>query len=234
MGSTWLQLRQAALMMLDQDPNLTGDVADQVDYWLEETHKTLTRKRRPRALIREATLDVTEASNSPFSIASDFAVTDFSKEMSLSVDEAFGVTGSEAREWRFLQYQAWVGNNSYSHGNLNHPRSWTITPDEEVLLSSLPTGDQTWRIYLYYLAPPAAFVEGNEPELHEDYQRLIAIGAALMFPHFFQGNRSLVLTSLRGELSRGIDEMLRDRGTASKESTLHIRDNRRTYRGPRL
>lgn len=225
--STWSELRQTALRLLDMPATMTGEIPALLDTLMLDELRDLAVRIFPDELFTEsATLNVGSAfsDSSPISISTDFLVTDLFKPYTLILDLKDSTT-PDFREWEYMDYSAWVRAKNVVEGNIRPPYSWTYNGDS-IYLSVYPTDSSTtWDLKFIYYRKPAEIVDGDEPEIPEEHHKILYLAAVIAFPHLFQGDRQSTLALLSARYKDAKDSLLQSRTIARRRYQLKMAQN---------
>lgn len=191
--STWGEIREQALTMLDVTPDAStdDDIRNAVDKRMVHVRDRLYNLRCPDTLLvtsSAVTIDVdnehvklvgASATNQP-----SFELTNFRKLHAIEVEE---------QEWSFVSYPNWIRQRSAIAGNQIWEKSYTVYQGNQIIFKSLPSGSDTWDVVAHYKASPAAIIDGGEPELSADHHEFLILEVVLGFPNKFVSEERLAL-----------------------------------------
>lgn len=220
--ATYAELRQEILLTLDVPPDMDeGDVRDLVEIKLKRKLDELVAKVLPTSLLVEsAPVTVTSATTSIALGVGGFEVTNFARAFGVRVDMNTSDT-EEAGFSKYVPYEAWLALNSLDAGNLRPAGSFTIKPDDSVVLRSWPSSG-SWTVTLLYFKQTAAITDGGSPELPVYHHGILASAVVLEFPHMFQGDRAALLAIQKGNYEEQLRNLLADRDIAHSSIQLRL------------
>lgn len=225
--STWSELRQTALRLLDLPATMTGEIPALIDTLMLDELRDIAVRSFPDELFTESStlnVDSTFSDSSPISLSTDFLVTNLFKPYALIVDLKDSST-ADFREWEYMDYSAWVRAKNVVEGNIRPPYSWTYNSDS-IYLSIYPTDSTTnWDLKYIYYRNPAAIVDGNTPELPTEHHKVLYLAAVIAFPHLFQGDRQSTLALLSARYKDAKDSLFQSRTIARRRYQLKIAPN---------
>jgi hypothetical protein len=225
--STYAQIRQNVLLMLDVMPSMTGDIKDMVDLTMRNVVLEIVTELWPDELLTtSSTLRITSATTTPIPIgATGFAITDFLKLSCLLVNEDPTNTGSEAVRYKYYSPEAWYRLMDRYAGNSRNTKSFTMH-DSKIELKDYPTGSTVFDLVLKYYKAPAAVADAGIPEIPVQHHSLIEYSTVMKFPHLFSGDRQALFMQYATEYKNARKRMLQD--LDSTVSDLSIAPNAAT------
>lgn len=221
--ATWAELRATTFRLLDLASTTTGDDKDAVDDALQLVHNELVHDARPSSLFEVSSAVSVTSSTTAIGLSSGsptFAVSDLWRIYGLAIDT--DSSNDDDRFWKQIGYEEWLRANDPVNGNQRAVRSWTIDQDNNVYLSEWPGTGITWEATLYYWKNPTTFADGASPDFHSIHHLTIAVGAATMFPHKFQGDRMALFAKLQSEYEKGRQRILADRRSAQAVKRMKL------------
>lgn len=186
---TWAELKTQTLYRLDLPSTTTGDVAAAVEVALQNKLIDIANEFDIRELFVETSSVSLTYPDTTLSVSSDFSVTDLHRLDSVGVNPDPTVSTNEWETWDEVSWSAWLSQIGYKGDNRrNH--TWSLQPDEDtVSFNPGPASGVTWGVKLRYYKTIAAFNLSSYPELPAQFQKMLAVGAALEFPQYYSGDR---------------------------------------------
>lgn len=209
--STWAELRQEILIMLDLNSSLTsGDLHDLIDIKVKRVRDKYYALRPPRSLLVSsstvtATSDLVAIKTTGSAVGTtypSFALSNLRKHWTVTVED---------EDWDFIPWESWIRAKNARSGNQRPHRSWTIDYQDYIYLADIPTGTETWDVVLHYLKTPTAIADDGEIEIGSEHEELLATAVAVQFPNQFIGEeRLLIYQGLISRLKQLESDFLRD------------------------
>lgn len=191
--STWKEIREQVLTLLDVTPDAStdDDIRVAVDRRIVHVRDRLINLRCPDSLLTSSSAVTINKDTEYVQIvgATDtnkpsFELTDFRKIFSLWV---------EGEEWSYISYSDWIRQKSGIAGDQIYKRSYTVYQGDKITLKTLPTDTEEWEVILHYVAQPATIADDGQPEIRSDHHELIVLDTVLGFPQKFVSEERLAL-----------------------------------------
>lgn len=191
--STWLELRQEVLGMLDVklDVSAASSIRTLVDIKLKRQRDYLYSLRQPRKqLVYSAavTVDVDtvaiKCTGSGAAGYPSFGLTDMLEPRVLTIN---------GEKWDPMDWETWIQSNNATAGNQRPRRTWTIDYQDWIYLTSVPSGTDTWDAVLHYYKNPITIADGETPEIPPEHITALVMGVVIQFPNLFQGEERAAL-----------------------------------------
>lgn len=201
--TTWQELRQNALTLLDVKPTATtaSDIRVAVDARMVQVRDKFYNMRVPPSLIKTSSSITIDAADEYLVIEGSgdgthpgFNVLDLRKVFALRIQ-----TTTEGRPltWTFTPYMSWIEFQSAIEGDQRSPATYTIDSNNYIYLRDMPSGSDTWTAYLDYYREPDVITDGGIPELDVAHHELFVLEVVIGFPNLFASEERIALyTSL--------------------------------------
>lgn len=193
---TYEEIFQDILRTLDYPvEETTGDIPLLVLSKMRDISHEIIADYRDKALLSKSAVFVISESTTTIPVSSGgFEVTDMVFPFGLTIDSD-SLTDDETTDkfMGYISYEAWTNLNSFKSGNNRPNACFTINLDNEVELSTKPSGTQTWDARLWYYREIGPIVLSATPELPQYYHGMITLGVVLEFPQLFKSGERLVL-----------------------------------------
>lgn len=227
--TTWLEIRQEILGMLDVNAEATTDseVRNQVDRKLARLRDRIYRQKPPPALFvytdpltitsladYVAILEPTSGDNPGF----DLTTAEFLRPLGLVISDD---PSTEGEEWDYMEWRGWIRLKNAIAGNQRLSQTFTIDYQGRIHLSQTPATGVEWTAVLHYQKRPDSIPEDGSTEVEIDpgHEGVLIFGVARQFPHFFDGeDRQTAFLSIEKQYQEALKEYLRDRGIAKKDT----------------
>lgn len=239
MAITWAEVRREILILLDDDGDASPDdhdIAFAVDRRMARQRSRLFNRRKPLALFRESDevsiVSTTTQINLTTTVGDNpglgITASTFWKPFTFVVQEP---EEDEASDYEFVDYRSWIRQLSAQIGNQRRVSTFTITPDNEILLVDYPESGITWTGKLWYYERPAEIVDGGTPEIDEEHIDAIILPVVVSFPNLFQGEERLaLLAGYKAEAKEAEKLYFQDTGIAKKNYRMRPAQSRKRRR----
>lgn len=206
---TFEEIRKRVLRKLDTSPEITGELADDVNESIRDIYDEIVTEVRPDELLTSATYTIPQ-STSTISITSStgFNISDFEKEHALFIDAA-------EEPWFNVDYRTWLRGDQRRRGNL-----WTFHNDN-ILIDPAPTAAAGYAGELYYYKTAPTITDAGSPQLPREGHQTIVWGTLTKFPHLFDGDLQLLLLKYEKDYAAGIARLKRTRASSQSFRGLH-------------
>jgi hypothetical protein len=229
--STWLEVRQEILTLLDVDKEAStdDDIRSLVDVRMKRQRDKLIQLRPPFSLLTESdVVDVTNLTSfiplganednddTPPVSQTGFGLTDFWRFFALTID---------SRDVPYTPWKSWICGYSMELGNQRDLRTWTLSPADRIYLGWLPSTDtETWEAKLHYYKEAATIADGGTCEIVDEHLDTLVLGVVLKFPNLFQGEeRTIVFAGLKKDHDTAMRDYLADKGQKGTRKSLRMR-----------
>lgn len=219
---TYEEIRAQVLRSLDLDPDITGDMVDQVNDAIATILDEIVYDMCPLQLLRTAGPFNIDDTTTEIDLATDFLVTDLGEIESLSVDYKVSAD-AYLEEWTELSYTTYLRMRNPVSGDCRLNGRWTFTPDDTFILTNWPATSEDWDVYLNYYAVPAAITDNGEPEIPKLHHRALVLGALTMFPHLFSGDRLPLFAQFKQQWAEAKGRLLSARRATKSARALRPR-----------
>lgn len=194
MSSTWLEIRQQILTLLDLDPDATteSDLRNVVDLKIKHSRDRLYNLRPPASLLVKSATVVTIDENTVYVSLTETAFVNRPTFLATDLRKVYAVLVNE-EEWDYMTYGQWISQNNHNFGDQRHYATYTIDADNHIYFKTLPGEGETWDVELVYYKEPSTIYDGGIPDLDPAHHELLVCDVVRKFPHRFVTEQQMAL-----------------------------------------